>query len=569
MPRRVAALNLAILALFAVTAVNFFPFTAEDAFITYRYAANFATLGQLVFNEGEPVLALTSPLHGLLATLMFRLTGDPVTANKVVSLALLLTAAALVFARYRAAPHVQPLVLAMVLLPPGVAMWTFGGLETPILLLLITAVTLLAAREDPPGTGRVCAILFLAGLAFLTRFDSVLFTAPAVLYALWRAPSLRSAAVAVVLGAALPLAWLAVSYAYYGDIFPTSFYSKTPQRHLGALIHNAKYVLSFLAFIGTIPVAVLVLGLLAPPRRAAAALRDHASRYWWLYAGIAAKLLYGLTMATTHMMFSFRYFVPYIPATAILLGDLVRLALERYEPAVAVQAAAPGQGTAVVGGASHAAAGDRQRARRRSEQIVLAAAVVLVLFQAFQAGYTYRLSVNGLARMNRYVEYGDVGTAEYMTFIGTLRRQGEDIRRHWQSLDGTPDRLPRVFTYAGGVVPYSFRESYVYETLVSYRHCDGTETFVDAPNVWMRTAIDLRRAADYIHLITPRHGHLAPQLPLPEAEYELVSAYEMTFDGARERFLVFHNRSPEPHRLAPRLDGGCRGITPPPEAGGD
>ncbi|HSJ05795.1 MAG TPA: glycosyltransferase family 39 protein [Longimicrobiales bacterium] len=557
MPRHIAVLNLAILVVFAVTAVHFFPFTAEDAFITYRYAANFATLGQLVFNAGEPVLALTSPLHGLLATLAFRLTGDPVTANKVMSLAMLLVAAALVYARYRRAPRVQSLVLAMVLLPPGVAMWTFGGLETPILLLLVTAITLLAAVSDRPGTGRLCALLFLAGLAFLTRYDSVLFTAPAVLYALSRAPSVRAGAIAVAVGAALPLAWLITSYAYYGDIFPTSFYSKTPQRNLGSLIHNAKYVLSFLVFVGTIPVAGLVVLLLGPPRQSVAALREHAARHWWLYAGIAAQLLYGLTMATTHMMFSFRYFVPYIPATAILLGDLMRMALELRESRFDAGRES-----------TREPARERQRTRR-TERIVTAAVVLLVLFQALQAVYTYRLSVNGLARLNRYVEYGDVGTAEYLRFIGTLRRQGEDIRRHWDSLGGRPDRLPRVFTYAGGVVPFTFRESYVYETLVSYRHCDGTESFVDAPNVWMRTATDLRQAADYIHLITPRHGPLAPQLPLPEAEYELVSEHEMIFDGARERFLVFHNPSPEPHRLAPRIDGGCRGIiAPPPEAAG-
>lgn len=542
MPRHFVILHLAILVVFVAAAVLLFPFTAEDAFITYRYAANLASLGELVFNAGERIMALTSPLHGMLAYLAVRVAGNPVIANKVMSLALLLTISGLVYARYRRQPLVRVFVLSLMLLPPCVVLWTVGGLETPVLLFFVTSITLLAAGPDRPGIGRLGAVLVLAGLAFLTRFDSVLFTVPVVLYVLWRSGSIRDGVIAIAAGAALPLAWLVISHAYYGDILPTSFYSKTPQHNLGSLIHNAKYVLSYLVFIGVIPAVALVLWLLGTPRRAVGTLLDHVRQHWWLYCGIGAQLLYGLTMATTHMMFSFRYFVPYIPASAILLGDLLRLGL----------AARQGHGVA-----------------SRAERVVTGAVVVLVLFQAFQVAWTYRLSVNGLARLNRHVEYRYVGAAEYVAFIDTLRRQGDDIRRHWESLSDRPGRLPRVFTYAAGVVPYTFRESYVYETLVSYRHCTGSDDLVSAPNVWMRTDVDLRRSADYIHLITPRHGPLEPQLPFPEAHYELVSAHELTFDASRERFLVYFNPEPEPHQLASRIDGGCNGVGAPPSTHAD
>jgi len=52
----------------------------------------------------------------------------------------------------------------------------------------------------------------------------------------------------------------------------------------------------------------------------------------WLYLALLLELLYGLTIATCpssvqlygvtthHIMFSFRFFVPYLPSTAILLA---------------------------------------------------------------------------------------------------------------------------------------------------------------------------------------------------------------------------------------------------------
>jgi arabinofuranosyltransferase len=529
-PRHLLLLLGIAVSVFGVTAIYFFPFTAEDAFITYRYAANLARRGALVFNEGEPILALTSPLHGLLTALSVRIGGSPVLANKVMGLLLMAAVAGLLWARFRGSPPVQLLVVALVLLPPPVLLWTFGGLETALLLFLVTAVVLLADGVASIAPARLCAVLIVAGLAFVTRYDSVLFTAPIVLFALTRAASLRHAAVAIVLGALLPLAWLALSSGFYGDIFPTSYYSKTPQRSVPVLIGNGKYVLSWLVFVGVIPVFGMAAAMLGATRQGGAVWLQHARRYWWLYCGIGAQLAYGLTMATTHMMFSFRFFVPYIPAAALLLGELTRAALELPRSA---------------------------HAEQRARTVVATAIALLIAFQALQAAYTYHRSVNGFARVLRNVEYGSLGVADYTTFIRTLRSEGENISRHWTSLNGRPDRLPRIYTYAGGVVPYTFPDSYVYETLVSYRHCPEPEGLVRAPNVWMRTSIDLRASADYIHLVTPRHGDVEGQLPRAIKHFELISSYDVRFDGHPERFQVYYNPNPEEHRLVARINDRC------------
>jgi hypothetical protein len=246
---------------------------------------------------------------------------------------------------------------------------------------------------------------------------------------------------------------------------------------------------------------------------------------WWLYLGIAAQLLYGLTMAQTHMMFSFRYFVPYIPAFTVLVADLTGHALDT-----------------------------RPWTLTRRASVVGLAVLALLVFQGVQVHYTYEESVNGLSPWG---EYPSTGVRQYIGFIDTLQRQGHDIREHWSTVPEASRRRPRIFTYAGGVVPYTFRESYIYETLVSYRHCPGEENLIEAPNVWMKTRVDLRSSADYIHLLTPRHGPIAPQLPRPVEHYELISSYEMEFDDGPEQFLVFYNPSPAPHTLTGTIDGRC------------
>jgi hypothetical protein len=49
--------------LYAVSIALFYGFIADDSFITARYAENLVDWGQLVFNPGERISALTSPLH--------------------------------------------------------------------------------------------------------------------------------------------------------------------------------------------------------------------------------------------------------------------------------------------------------------------------------------------------------------------------------------------------------------------------------------------------------------------------------------------------------------------------
>ena len=98
-------LHLLILVIIGISAVFYFDFTAEDAYITYRYAENWVNTGSLVYNDGEPINAMTSPLHAVLSSALFFVTGNTVLSNKILSLVLVLISELLVWYRYREHLH--------------------------------------------------------------------------------------------------------------------------------------------------------------------------------------------------------------------------------------------------------------------------------------------------------------------------------------------------------------------------------------------------------------------------------------------------------------------------------
>jgi hypothetical protein len=497
----------------SISAVFYFRFTAEDAYITYRYAENWVNTGALDYNEGEPINAMTSPLHAMLSAALFFVTRNTVLSNKIISVILVLVSALLVWYRYR--EHVHWQVLALILLiPPCVLLWTFGGLETPILLFLATSTVILSLRPRPIELHLLGIIFLLAGLAFLTRYDSILFFLPLTLYVASKAQSIKQVAIALAGAAILPLAWLFVSVFYYGDLLPTSFYVKTPSGNLWTLIFNGRYIASYLVFIGIIPVAALVLVLLVPKHKTIYVLYQHIKSMWWLYVGLLLEILYGLTMATTHMMFSFRFFVPYIPSTVILVVDLIRRASETTEINLSTG---------------------------KPAYLFTGFILFLMLFQLYQNVYTYKYSVNGISSIG---EYRAVGIRDYVSFMQILKQEAFDIENHWKMIHADSDRRPRIITFAAGMLPYTYRDSYIYEKLVSYRHCHK------------RSQQGLY--ADYIHIVTPRQGSIEQQLPRSEDNYYLVSSYGMIFDGSMQKFLVYYNPKPEAHNLTVGVYDFCK-----------
>lgn len=509
----------AVVILAAVCLHYYYDFTAEDAFITYRYSETLVDSGALVYNPGEAINALTSPLHAIISAALYAATGQTVMSNKVMAILFLTGVTLLIWYRFKAQPHWQLLALSLLVLPPSVLLWTLGGLETPILLLLATLMAWMSDRARAQGMNLrlLCVLGLLASFAFLTRYDSILFSLPILAYAAFRSRSAWNVVMAGAVAAILPLTWFAFSLWFYGDLLPTSFYVKTPDGSLENLAYNAVYIATYLQYVGLIPAMALAIAQLWLRRRVVQTVSLQLKRQWWLYLGLALEITYGLMIATHHMMFSSRYFVPFLPTAVLLVVDFVRAS----EPPAAT------------------------RASHKATALFLVFVGGLVGLQLYQEAYTYDRSVNGLAPIG---EYRALGVREYVDFTRILRQEGLDIEAHWMTVEDSLRRPPRILTYAAGVLPYTFREAYIYEKLVSYRHCQQR----------VRQGL----YADYLHLIAPRHGSITEQLPGPVNDFVLISAYEADFDGTWQRFLVYFNPNPRPHNLSADIGLPCRGREP-------
>jgi hypothetical protein len=164
-----------------------------------------------------------------------------------------------------------------------------------------------------------------------------------------------------------------------------------------------------------------------------------------------------------------------------------------------------------------------------------------MFFQLYQDIYTYKYSVNGISSVG---EYRHLGIRDYVTFMQILKQEGLDIEHDWETIHKDGSRRPRIITFAAGMLPYTYRDSYIYEQLVSYRHC--------------HQRYEQGLYADYLHILAPRQGQVDQQLPEPENSYYLVSSYEMIFDGSMQKFLVYYNPKPEAHNLTARISDFCK-----------
>lgn len=160
---------------------------SDDAFITFRYARNWATGAGPVFNPGaEAVEGYTSFLHVALLACLAKLGWAPHLASNWISAALALaTWTGVVFycrARFPAADP-ESAGSGWTLLVPALwlavnrtsAAWATGGLETQIFATLVTVGTLLAVDDVERERERWWPLAAVMALASLTRPDGLLY----------------------------------------------------------------------------------------------------------------------------------------------------------------------------------------------------------------------------------------------------------------------------------------------------------------------------------------------------------------------------------------------------------
>lgn len=203
----------------------------DDAFITYRYAANFAAGHGALWNPGDaPVEGYSTPLYMLLLA-----AGSFVTDIENVSRALCIFSSLSmigltswwVFLKCRsllAAACAAGLLLAH----PFVAVWAIGGMETPFYAALLMLSLVLAERFYTRPSERGAALQLGLALAALgiTRTEGVIFSF-AFAGSLWLAPGFRRAGVRVLaIAFSIVGAHVLLRLAYYGLLLPAPAYQK-------------------------------------------------------------------------------------------------------------------------------------------------------------------------------------------------------------------------------------------------------------------------------------------------------------------------------------------------------
>jgi hypothetical protein len=314
--------------------------TCDDAFISFRYADNLVRGHGLVFNAGERVEGFTNLLWTLWIAVGLRLgasaeawAGASGIACHAATLALLAWRGWAIWqagARTGARVATWPLPAAAILaaVHREGAVFATSGLETSAFTLLAFAGYLLVcpAGEDPAGAarrarpGRLAAAGAVLALASLTRPDGALLAAVCGAW-LVAGRDLRGGLAFAAGFAALWLPATIARVAYYGDVFPNTYYAKSAstawwsQGALYARLYFARYWPLALA----VPCAALV-----RPRRAAALELALAAAYAVYVMRVGGDFMFG------------RLLVPIAPYLVILVErGLAELRLAVRAPAIA------------------------------------------------------------------------------------------------------------------------------------------------------------------------------------------------------------------------------------------
>lgn len=207
-------------------------FPVDDAFISYRYADNFARGLGLVYNTGERVEGYTNFLWVLLLAGARRAGFEIPDASRILGFLAALAALALTFRLGRELFPGRPVVIRLL---PGLLLalnrsfwfWAVGGLETPLFTLLVLFGLLYHLRGEGPRDALISTLFLFA--ATLTRPEGGLVFGLLLLHGLLTGGQgrLRRSAPAAVLFTGLLAGYLAWKWLYFGALLPNTFYAKS------------------------------------------------------------------------------------------------------------------------------------------------------------------------------------------------------------------------------------------------------------------------------------------------------------------------------------------------------
>lgn len=330
---------LLVLAVAASLHALHFSHLADDAYISFRFAANLAEGHGLVFNPGEYVMGYSNFLWVVgLAGFEFLGWRAP-SAAPVLGVLLGCGVLTLVYGHLRTSlGSIWAAAAGAGLLASNgtFALWLVGGLEGPLFAFWLTAAAIVAIRIEAGSTLRpFVALGTLLGLAAWTRPEGVFYAIPIGLFLLVRQRDgrrLRSVGVCAAIVLACYALFVLGAWAYYGDPLPNPFYTKFHPLSLELLIRGASIALWFVEGYWGAPLLVVVLW--------AAVCGGRVSSPGWLPLLLIGTFVAFFVRVGGDGQAYYRMWFWVLPMFGLLLGETVAalLALDRRGPRVACAA---------------------------------------------------------------------------------------------------------------------------------------------------------------------------------------------------------------------------------------
>jgi len=288
----------------------------DDAYISFRYAQNFARGQGLVFNIGERVEGYTNFLWTVLLALFILVGVEPGPVAMALGGLFALGTMILVYAKFARKALVLGLSLLLLAVDGSFALWSVGGMETAIFtfLLLCGMVAYLQEGEDE-RLALLSGLLF--ALAAMTRPEGVLVFAVTLLHRaihrllvegrlLSRPDLLRIFSFLWLYGP-----YFLWRYNYYGYFLPNTFYAKVATEGVSAQVARG------FAHLRTFLVAHL--GWLLIPLTLVPLLKRKANFAWSYLVFVVSPYLSYIVYVGGDWSVG-RFFVPILPALYLLVA---------------------------------------------------------------------------------------------------------------------------------------------------------------------------------------------------------------------------------------------------------
>lgn len=297
----------------------------DDAFISLRYATNWADGHGLSFNTGERVEGYTNFLLVLVEAAAVRAGAHPVLTMKVLGWASVTCLAGVVTCFIGVHVFSGRILLSIVAgvvicLNPMFCCWAFSGMESLLYtLLLFLCVTAAFGHGKFAGPQLSAGCLILAAI---TRPEAVVLLPVMVSVVYLRARSPRQAvryACLFLMGFGVYFACRAV---YFGYLFPNTFYAKLDYGSLFLLKRGAIYLWDFARAAVTLCVLALV----------SVSLIRGAPLWMKAFAMVAGMQLLTVAYQGGDHLAMFRFMVPSLPFISVLALYPCVVAANRYKP---------------------------------------------------------------------------------------------------------------------------------------------------------------------------------------------------------------------------------------------